>query len=66
MLWEAMRCEADRSVREGEMARDRRALQHLRELQVSQEEPHDAGRHYVERSIGWLVRTAQMAASWLA
>ncbi len=66
MTWEGFRYEIDRSTREGEMARDRRAMRHLRELQVSRERSQHVDRRYVARSIGWLARAAQAAASWMA
>lgn len=66
MRWEEQRYEIDRITREGEMARDRRAMQHLRELQLSRERSRHADRRDPERSIGWLARAARAAASWMA
>jgi len=66
MTWEEMRYETDRATREGERARDRRAMLHARELELGRERPRTADRRYAERSMGWLTRVAQTAASWMA
>ena len=66
MKWEQWRAEVDRSVREGELSRDRREAMHMRELELARaERSRDASGRYVERSMGWLARAAQAAAGWM-
>lgn len=65
MTWEGMRYESDRAVREGEYARDRRAAQHRRELEVARERPERPPAP-APRVVGWLARAAQATTSWLA
>jgi hypothetical protein len=66
-MWEQWRAAIDLSLREAELTRARHEEQHLRELSLRRSRAsHRADeRPYLERSAGWLVRAAQMAASWL-
>ncbi len=46
-------------------ARAERVGWHLREIDLRREAERAAERRSIGRSAGWLVRVAQMAASWL-
>lgn len=65
-MYERNRAEIALSLREAELSRDHRLEQHLRELQLQRSYRRVADRRYLERSVGWLVRAAQVAASWIA
>lgn len=68
MMWEGWRAEIDLSVREAELSRVQREELHLRELRLDRRNGSRAaaGRRYAARSVGWVMRAAQMAASWIA
>lgn len=67
-MWERWHAEIDLSLREAELSRARRDERHLRDLRLERERTSRRGdRHRrLERSIGWLARAAQTAASWIA
>jgi hypothetical protein len=67
-MWEQWRATIDLSLREAELSRARHEEQHLRELHLSAGRRAEgaAERGPLARPTGWLLRAAQMAASWLA